>query len=245
MVLIKLSATNLTYSRIRHAVNKAFHNESKRLWQTGDRVRILEGAFKDALCFIHEIDEANQIATVEFGSPMPTRVEVSIEDLERHFVVGDQVRVALGKNKGRTGSILVVTDDVGTIIEGTANQVTQVIPPSILHHLLFIYFTQFDVFLFYLETCILNPSFSTTPHPLAASSTLSKPEPPCGSEAPIYHQTLGGRDPRIGRDAAVYVGHMKGYQGRLIDINRNSGKIECPGRQFSTYTAPLSYLVLM
>jgi len=119
-----------------HAVNKAFRNESRKLWHTGDRVRILEGAFTDTSCSIHEIDEANQSAIVEFGSPKPTCVEVSMEDLERQFLVGDQVRVALGKNKGRTGSIVEITDDIGTIVEKTANQLTEVNPPSIPLHLL-------------------------------------------------------------------------------------------------------------
>jgi transcription elongation factor len=97
----------------------------------------------DKSCSIHEIDEANQIRC-RFGSPTSTCVEVSIEDLERHFVVGDQVRVALGKNKGRTGSILKITDDVGTIVEGTANQLIEV--SSSLHSSSFInYFTQFQV----------------------------------------------------------------------------------------------------
>lgn len=53
-----------------------------------------------------------------------------------------------------------------------------------------------------------------------------------------------GRDPRIGRYAAVYVGHLKGYQGRLIEINRITGTIECPGRQIPI-TAPLNHLVFM
>ena len=56
---------------------------------------------------------------------------------------------------------------------------------------------------------------------------------------------LGGRDPRIGRDAAVYVGHMKGYQGRLIEIGGNIGTIEWPGRQPPKITVPLNHLVLM
>ena len=128
--------THKTGSLIWHAVNKAFRNKSRKLWHTGDRVRILEGAFTDTSCSIHEIDEANQSAVVEFSSPKPTRVEVSMEDLERQFLVGDQVRVALGKNKGRTGSIVEITDDIGTIVEGTANQLTEVNPPPILLHLL-------------------------------------------------------------------------------------------------------------
>jgi hypothetical protein len=89
----------------------------------------------------------------------------------------------------------------------------------------------------------LAPSFAVVPHP--AASSISKPshEP----EALRGLQMLGGRgsDPRIGREAAVYVGHMKGYQGHLIDINRHSGKIECPGRQVPTYTTALKHLVLM
>jgi hypothetical protein len=56
---------------------------------------------------------------------------------------------------------------------------------------------------------------------------------------------LSGRDRRLGREAAVYVGDMKGYQGPLIEISRNSGTIEVSGRQPPRYTAPLSHLVLM
>ena len=91
----------------------------------------------------------------------------------------------------------------------------------------------------------MAPSFAAVPHP--AASSMSNPKPSHESEAVKGHLMLGGRgpDPRIGREAAVYVGHMKGYQGRLIEINRNSGKIECPGRQVPTYTAPLNCLVLM
>ena len=113
---------------IQRAVNEAFRNKSRTLWHTGDRVRILEGAFVDTSSFILEIDEANQSAIVEFGSPKPIHVEVSMNDLERQFLVGDQVRVALGENKGRMGSILEIINDVATIVEGTASQLTEVTP---------------------------------------------------------------------------------------------------------------------
>jgi hypothetical protein len=79
---ITYNTEDMTYSLIWQAVNKAFRNKSRRLWQTGDHVQILEGTFKNTSCSIHEIDEANQSAIVEFGSPTPTRVEVSIADLE-------------------------------------------------------------------------------------------------------------------------------------------------------------------
>ena len=123
---------------IQHAVNRAFRDESRRLWRTGDRVRILEGAFVNMSGSIHEIDELNQTVIVDFDSQNLTRVEVSMEDLERQFFIGDQVHVALGNNKGRMGSILEITDDVGTIIEGTANHLIEVFPPIILLHLLII-----------------------------------------------------------------------------------------------------------
>jgi hypothetical protein len=99
--------------------------------------------------------------------------------------------------------------------------------------------------LLYLESHIIGPSFATTPHP--AASSVSEPKPSHESEAAKGYQRLGGRgsDPRIGREAAVYVGPMKGYQGRLVDISRYHGKIECPGRQVSIYTALLQHLVLM
>jgi hypothetical protein len=131
----RFTVADKTEELIWRAVNEAFRKESRRLWRAGDRVRILEGSFVDESCFIREIDEANQTAIVEFDS---TCVEVSMEDLERHFHVGDQVRVAFGKNKGRTGSIVEINDKVGTIVEGTANQLTEVTSPSILIHLLII-----------------------------------------------------------------------------------------------------------
>lgn len=133
--------TSGTEDLIRNAVKKAFCDESRRLWHTGDRVRIRGGAFVDTSCSIHELDEANHSAIVEFGWPKLTHVEVGMEDLERHFLVGDQVRVALGKNRGRTGSILKIIDDVGTIVDGTANQLVEVSLlsiPSILLRLIII-----------------------------------------------------------------------------------------------------------
>ena len=97
--------------------------------------------------------------------------------------------------------------------------------------------------LLYLESHTVGPSFSATPHP--AASSISKPTSSHESEATKGYQTLGGRDPRIGKEAAVYVGEMKGYRGLLLEMGRDSGKIECPGRQPPTYTALLKYLVLM
>jgi hypothetical protein len=97
--------------------------------------------------------------------------------------------------------------------------------------------------LLYLESYTVGPSFASTSHP--AASSISKPEPPRESGAVGGHQILGGRDPRIGKEAAVYVGQMKGYRGRLIEIGRNTGKIDCPGRQVPTHTELLKHLVLM
>jgi ribosomal protein L24 len=123
---------------IQTAVNRAFRKESRRLWRAGDRVRILKGAFIGMSCSIHEIDEPNRTVIVEFDSLNPTCVEVSMEDLERQFFIGDQVRVALGNNKGRTGAILKINESVGIIVEGTANQLTEVNSPSIFIRFLFI-----------------------------------------------------------------------------------------------------------
>jgi len=61
-----------------------------------------------------------------------------MEDLEQQFFVGHQVHVALGNNRGRMGSILQINDNVGIIVEGTANQLTEVTHPSIIIHLLIV-----------------------------------------------------------------------------------------------------------
>ena len=87
------------------------------------------------------------------------------------------------------------------------------------------------------------PSFASTPHP--AASSISKPKPSHEPEAAKGHLMQSRRDSRIGREAAVYIGQMKGYRGLLLEIGPNFGKIECPGRQPPTFTAPLKHLVLM
>jgi ribosomal protein L24 len=121
---------------IQRAVNSAFRNESRRLWRMGDRVRIIGGTFVGTLCSIQEIDELNRSIVVDL--PDLTRADVEMEDLERHFLIGDQVRVAFGINKGRTGSIIKIIEDIGTIVEGTANQLFEVSYPSIFLHLFII-----------------------------------------------------------------------------------------------------------
>ena len=113
---------------VQHAVNKAFHDESRRLWHLGDWVQIVEGAFVDMTCYICEIDKENRSVIVELDSPILTCMDVSLEDLERQFLVGDQIHVMLGENKGRTGLIVEINDGVGTIIERTANEVIEVNP---------------------------------------------------------------------------------------------------------------------
>ena len=111
---------------VQHAVNKAFHSRSRRSWCLGDRVQIVEGAFVDTMCHIHEIDEENQSIIVKLNLPILTCMDISLEDLEQQFLVGDQVRVMLGENKGRTGSIVEINDSVGTIVEQMANKVIEV-----------------------------------------------------------------------------------------------------------------------
>ena len=111
---------------VQRAVNKAFHDKSRRLWCLGDQVQIVEGAFMDTMCYIHEIDKEHRSIIVKLDSPIPACVDISMEDLERQFLVGDQVHVMLGENEGRTGSIVEINDGVGTIVEQMANEVIEV-----------------------------------------------------------------------------------------------------------------------
>jgi hypothetical protein len=49
----------------------------------------------------------------------------------------------------------------------------------------------------------------------------------------------------MGKEAAICKGHMKGWQGRLIEINRHSVKIECGGRHPPWAVASLGEVVLL
>lgn len=102
--------------------------------------------------------------------------------------------------------------------------------------------SQFTNLLGYLESYDPSPSFITAPHPLAPSASGPSPTTSLIND-PLKLKSQ--RDPRIGKEAAIYVGHMKGWQGNLVDINRNSARIEVPGRNPPFFTAPLGSVVLL
>ena len=124
------------------------------------------------------------------------------------------------------GSIVEINNGVGTIVKQMADKVIEV--NLTLYSSTFItHFTQFKLPLLYLESHDLAPSFAITPHP--AASLMSKPMPSHKPDALKGHQMLGRHDPQIGREAAVYVGHMKGYQGNLLILVKILAQLSAQG----------------
>lgn len=68
---------------------------------------------------------------------------------------------------------------------------------------------------------------------------------PLDGQAIIQEATKSGRDPRVGKEAAIFAGHMKGWRGNLVAINREFATLECLGRQPPFFEAALKNVVLL
>jgi hypothetical protein len=59
------------------------------------------------------------------------------------------------------------------------------------------------------------------------------------------HMAAGYRDLDIGQQAIVYIGHMKGWQGRLVESSHRTAKIECVGRHPPFLELPKKNFILL
>ena len=105
---------------LRDAVKSAYHRKVQETWRVGDRIRVCDGEFIDWLGQLVEIDSSSQSALVSVWDPKsskPLDVQIFLSNLERYFEIGDVVRVAIGVEKGRKGSITSCRNEVVTIVE--------------------------------------------------------------------------------------------------------------------------------
>jgi transcription antitermination factor NusG len=110
-VLLFYTSGSLEFASI---VKEALHKESVRTsWQTGDRVKVLSGAFITSEGRLKSLDLELWSAEVELqeGGGLAS---IPLDELERHFFVGDEVLVIAGVCKGRHG-IVVSLDNEGVV----------------------------------------------------------------------------------------------------------------------------------
>ena len=104
---------------VHHAVRSALCELSRHFWREGDRMRIRDGVFQGFACHIHKIDWEGRSAIVDIMEPGwlgETHVEVRVEEMERQFLLGDNVCVILDTEKGKYGSITTIRDNVASIV---------------------------------------------------------------------------------------------------------------------------------
>jgi transcription elongation factor len=97
----------------------------KRRWRVGERLVVVDGQLQGLLCRAVDIDVTRELATVveirtEDDDKAGVETQVPFTSLERHFVVGDNVRVVAGDANGRRGMVLKVdsNDNEGlTVLE--------------------------------------------------------------------------------------------------------------------------------
>ena len=102
------------------AVKSAYHRKVRETWRVGDQIRIRGGEFHGWRGNLVEIDSSSQSAHVSVKDPKSLdtiHVEIVLASLERYFEIGDVVRVVIGVEKGRKGSITSIDDEVATIVE--------------------------------------------------------------------------------------------------------------------------------
>lgn len=125
----ELSISLHTGSQISHdidwllldAVKSAYQRIVRETWRVGDRIRICDGEFINWQAHLVEIDSSSQSAIVSVLDPKSLdtfQVAIVLANLERYFRIGDVVRVVIGMEKGRKGSITSIeNDEVATIVD--------------------------------------------------------------------------------------------------------------------------------
>lgn len=106
------------------AVQDAYYKIARHLWRAGDRIRIRDGNFEKSIAFLRDIDWQKQSAVVELQGSDTLALEVRIDDVERQFMTGDLVRVAVGVDKGKKGIITSILGETVTVIEDTPRPVS-------------------------------------------------------------------------------------------------------------------------
>ena len=106
---------------LRCLVKEALRRESIRAaWQIGDRVKVLSGAFVAQKGQLRSLDIEQWSAEVELqedvnGSAFVSHV--SLDQLKRTFLLGDEVLVIAGHCKGRRGIVVSLGEESVTFIE--------------------------------------------------------------------------------------------------------------------------------
>lgn len=111
------------------AVKSAYHRKVREIWRVGDQMRIRGGEFIGWRGHLVEIDLTSESALVSVlapESPKPIHVHIALANLQRYFEIGDVVRVVVGMEKGRKGSITSIEDEVVTIVELSFEAVVEV-----------------------------------------------------------------------------------------------------------------------
>jgi ribosomal protein L24 len=102
------------------AVKSAYHQKVRETWRVGDQIQVRGGEFIGWRGHLVEIDSPSRSALVsilDLETSKSIHVQIDLARLERYFQIGDVVRVVIGLEKGRKGSIISIEDEVATIVE--------------------------------------------------------------------------------------------------------------------------------
>ena len=166
------------------AVQKAYCKIVRKKLNIYERVTVLQGAFIGLVAEVADIDWKEGTAILSYSKlgnhHAREAVEVSLDNLERSFNVGDHVRVAVGIEKGRQGIIFSLSPPLATILDDKIYVENNGLPhPSEVS----------TTFLLRITIELENSSQSSS-----VTSSFMKPYHPSKKVAIISHQALLGRE---------------------------------------------------
>ena len=111
----KASSEQIIASINRSNINK------KQKFAKGDKVRILRGPLKNVDATVQEIQNDTAIILpnfLDYRNP----ISVELDNIQKFFQNGDNVKVITGNYKGETGLILSIKDDVVSLFSNDAKK---------------------------------------------------------------------------------------------------------------------------
>ncbi|PIA56277.1 hypothetical protein AQUCO_00700545v1 [Aquilegia coerulea] len=184
-------------------------NREKGHFVEGDAVLVLIGDLKNLMGRVEKVEE-EYVHIRPKMKDMPRSLVVSKKDVCKYFKPGDHIKVVSGAREGATGMVVKVEGQFLIIVSDSTKEDIRVFADHVVE-----------------STEVASDVTLGSPAPQTPRSPKRLPRGGLPTNFGGRHRDgRGGQGSMIGSIIKIRQGHYKGCQGRIVDINRQTVRIE-------------------
>ncbi|KAF5181007.1 Transcription elongation factor spt5, partial [Thalictrum thalictroides] len=185
-----------------------FGNREKGHFMEGDAVLVHIGDLKNLMGRVEKVEE-EYVHIRPKSKDMPRSIVVSKKEVCKYFKPGDHVKVLFGARKGATGMVIKVEGQFLIIVSDSTKEDIRVFADHVT------------------ESTEVTSDVKFVMH--APQRPQSPKRPPRGGFSTNFggrHRDGRGPGSMVGSTVKIRQGHYKGCQGRIVDINHQTARVE-------------------